>query len=155
MIYHQKKISNILEKSIANIFKMYGFRVSVNHCNGIDIVLLGLDKSIEVKSSFRYCKNNNIPKRKKNYRFSHYSIKENELNGYIDNTFYLFIEKVNKKDNFVFLKALEIRIIKAKDLKKLLSLKGFEFDKRIQISVQTIKKLKFMDLFQFIDYLEN
>lgn len=153
MIYHQKRISNTLEKSISRIFNDYGFKALCNHSNGIDILLLHLDKRIEIKSSFRYCKNN-VGNRKKTYRYSWYSIKPNELN-YIDNTFYIFIEKVNKKNNFFFIKSLIIRVIKAKDLKKLLTIRGFDFDKRIQISINTIKCLNYMDLYQFIDYLEN
>jgi len=152
MIYHQKAIANNLEIGISKVLSLYGFHVSNSISYGADIYIKDLDLYIEVKSSFRYCKSNN-KNSKQNFRFSQYSFKPNELLGCQE--FYIFIEKVNTIINFHYIKKLVIFVVKTSEVRKYMFYKNMDFTKRIQISVNCIKKLPKYSIIDFIDLIKN
>ena len=152
MILHQKVIANKLELGVSKVLSLYGFHVSNFISNGVDIYIKDLDLYIEVKSSFRYCKNNRKYDRQ-NFRFSSYSFKNNELFGCQE--FYIFIEKVNTINDFHFIKKLIIFVIKTSILKEYMSSKSMNFCNRIQISINEIKKLPKYSINEFIDLIKN
>lgn len=136
---NNKKISNILERSISIILdgKVY-------HNTGVDIII-NSSVFIEVKSSYRFSKYS-CKTRNQNYRYSHYSFKANELNGYSD--YYIFIEKINTKDNLNYIKKLKIYVISTDLIKQYFIRIGKDLTKRIQMSVQIIKDFKYFNLNQ-------
>ena len=148
---NQKRISNLLEKSIYHLLQIYRFNCKINHSKGIDIITDNQIK-IEIKSSYRYsvyrCK-----KRNQNVRFSHYSFKPNELLSKID--YYIFIEKVNKINDFNYIKFLKIKVIHKFDLEWYLEKNNFDLTKRIQLSVNTIRKIKNFELFELFNLLNK
>jgi len=147
-----KKFSNILENSLTNVLNKANIN-SLNHnTNGIDISCIDLNLQIEVKSSFKYSKYH-CNTRKQSIRFSHYSFKPNELLG--NQEFYIFIEKVNKTDNLLFIKKLEIFVIKTDILRKYLLSLHKDLTKNIRVSVNRIRILPNYNLNQFILLLKN
>jgi len=146
LVINNKKISVILERSLGKCLN-----ANVFHNIGIDLII-NSNLFIEVKSSYTFS-NYSCRYRNQNYRYSHYSFKPNELLGYSD--YYIFVEKKNKIRNFNYIKSLEIFIIKTSILKKYFKKLKKDFTKRLQVSVNTIKKIKYLTLNNFIENLES
>lgn len=152
MIFHQKVIANIFEKSISKVLSLNGFNTFNSISKGIDIYIRDLNLYIEVKSSFRYCKNNRKYDKQK-FRFSSFSFKANELLGCQE--FYIFIEKVNIINDFHYIKKLIIYIVKTSILKAYMLSKFKNLSNRIQISINVIKKLPKYSINEFINLIKK
>jgi len=146
-----KKNYNQLELSFKKFLeKYYKIKGYLNSTYGIDLILQNNIK-IEIKTAFKYIKRSDNF-HKSNYRFGNYSLKPYEL-VLDDIDYYVFIEKVNKISNMKFIKELTFKIIKANTLKNYLIIHNFELIKRINLSINTIKKIKSINLNRFIDNL--
>ena len=152
MKFHQKAIANKLELAISKVLCLNNIKASNSISNGIDIYIKDLDLYIEVKSSFRYCKNNRKYDKQK-FRFSSYSFKANELLGCQE--FYIFIEKVNIINDFHYIKKLIIYIVKTSILKEYILSKSKNLSNRIQISINVIKKLPKYSINEFINLIKR
>ena len=152
MNLHQKVISIIFEKAVSNLLDLNGFSNLNSFSNGIDIYIRDLDLYIEIKSSFRYCKNNKKNTKRK-FRFSQYSFKANELLGCQD--FYIFIEKVNTIDDFHYIGKLIIFVVKTSIIREYMFSKSMDLLIRHQISTNVIKKLTKYSINDFIDLIKN
>lgn len=147
-----KRFSNILENGISTIFNNCHIHSLNNNSNGIDINLIDYNIQIEIKSSLRYSKCT-FETRKSGIRFSHYSFKPNELLGKQD--FYIFIEKINKISDLNYIINFNIFVVDINVLRDFMNLKHKDFTKRIQISVNNIRKLHKYDLDKFIALIKN
>lgn len=152
MNFHQKVLAIIFEKSISKLLNSNGFNTLNSFSNGIDIYIRDLDLYIEVKSSFRYCKNNKKNSKRK-FRFSQYSFKPNELLGCQE--FYIFIEKVNTIKDFHYIGKLIIFVVKTSIIRKYMNSKSMELSIRHQISTNVIKKLLKYSINEFIDLIKK
>lgn len=137
----KKKLANNLEKGLANLLNAY-------NCfnNGVD--LIKDDLFIEVKSANRYLSYKN-PNRKSTYRFGNYSFKPNEVKDSID--WYIFIEKINKPLNLKYIKDMLIHVVKTSDLIKYFKQTNRNLNKRLQISVNQIRKIRYISLNDLIN----
>lgn len=137
----KKKLANKLEKGLANLLNAYN---SFN--NGVD--LIKDDMFIEVKSANRYLSYKH-PNRKPTYRFGNYSFKPNEVKDSIN--WYIFIEKINKPLKLEFIKDMLIHVVKTKDLLKYFKQTNRNLNKRLQISVNQIRKIRYISLNELIN----